>query len=397
VWIDRGNARRDSLAVQLFSEAVSLDSNFAQAWALLAEAHSWLLREGLSVDTLPARRALDRTIALAPRTVETRIASGYYAYYASGDYARALAEFREAERSSPKSAELSRASGLLLRRLNRFDEALAAMRRARDLDPRDIASLQDLADQYIMLGRFDEAERAADEVLRLNSTSSGGLQYEFQARLAKGDTSGAASALAKQRASLDAQDAAWFDAQLALWRHDLAGAMAGFRRADYGFGNADGNVGGDGPQNKFMAYAVLSRLSGDQSAAHHFADSAVALGVGARQRAERRPRDAFGTGANADMVSAAALAAAGESQKAVTLAEAALARYNTKLDAVDGATMNRMMALVYELAGRPHDAVAQLKIALAVPVTLTMAELRTSAVWDPLRNDAEFKALVGRP
>jgi len=170
--------------------------------------------------------------------------------------------------------------------------------------------------------------------------------------------------------------------------------MAGFRTAEYGFTNADGNGGGDDIQSKLMACAVVARLSGDQSAARRFADSTVARGVRLRQAAERRPRDAFGMGANADMFSAVALAAAGESSRAVALGEAALARYNRKNDAVEGSAMNRPMAVVYELAGRPHDAVAQLKIALGVPITITMAELRTSALWDPLRNDAEFKALL---
>jgi serine/threonine-protein kinase len=394
-WIDRGSPKRDSLSVRLLSEAVALDSGFAQAWALFSRANSWLLREGLSFDTLPARRALDRALALAPQSIDTRIASAYYAYYASGDYAGALAAFRDAERSSPKSAELGNASGLLLRRLGRFDEALAAMLQARDVDPRDVSTRQNLADLYFILGRFDEAGQAADEVLRINPTSLSGLSYQFAARLAKGDTSGAVAAVARQRGSLDARDLAWFDAELALWRHDLAGAIAGFRASEYGFANADGNISGDPTESKFAAYAVIARLSGDRSAARRFADSAVAAGAMVRQSAERRPRDAFGIGATADMSSALALAAAGESARAVALGESALARYNTKNDAMEGSSMNRTMAIVYELAGRPHDAVAQLKIALGVPVTVTIAELRSSAVWEPLRNDAEFKALVG--
>jgi len=393
-WIDRGTAKRDSLSVRLLSRAVSLDSDFAQAWASLSRAHSWLLREGLSFDSLPARRALDRAIALAPQSIDTRIASAYYAYYASGDYAGALAEFREAERSSPKSAELGNASGLLLRRLGRFDEALAAVLHAREVDPRDVSARQNLADMYFVLGRFDEAGQAADDVLRINSTSISGMTYQFAARLAKGDTSGAVASVAQLRGSLDARDLAWFDAELALWRHDLAGAMAGFRASDFGFANADGNITGDPTQSKFAAYAVIARLSGDRSAARLFADSAVTVGAMVRQSAERRPRDAFGIGATADMSSALALAAAGESARAVALGESALARYNTKNDAMEGSSMNRTMAIVYELAGRPHDAVAQLKIALGVPITVTIAELRSSAVWDPLRNDAEFKALL---
>ena len=287
------------------------------------------------------------------------------------------------------------ASSLLLRRLGRFDEALATMLRARDLDPRDLSTRQDIADIYIDLGRFDQAVEAADDIIRVNPTSLTGLQYVIQARLAKGDTSGAVAALAQRRSSMDAKDVAVCDAELALWRHDLRSAMAGYRAAEYGFVNMDGNTSGDPAQTKFVAFsAVLSRLSGDQTAARVFADSAVAAGARVRRGAERLPRDAFGIGAIADMTSAVALAAAGDNQRSVALGEAALARYNAKNDATDGATQNRLMAMVYALAGRPHDAVAQLKIALVTPVTVSMAELRSSVLWDPLRNDAEFKALL---
>jgi TolB-like protein/tRNA A-37 threonylcarbamoyl transferase component Bud32/Tfp pilus assembly protein PilF len=393
LWVDRGVPARDTLAVQLLTRAVALDSTFARAWAVLAMTQSYLIRLGLKFDTLPARRSIDRAVALAPRSLETHVASGYYRYYAKGDYAGALADIQEAERSSPRSSELATAEALLLRRLGRYDASLSAMLRALDLDPRNAAARADLAQSYIVLGRYDDGVAAASELIRQQPTSSNGLQYGVYAYLGKGDTANAAAYLAANRSHVDFGDAALIEVPLKLWRRDLRGAMADIRLGGYGFVGADGNASADFKHGAYAAYAVIAKLSGDLSAARRFADSTVAIGNVIKAKADRRAGDPFGIGAFADVNSAIALAAAGDG-RAIPVAEAAARRFNAKVDGAEGSMTARGLALVYELAGRPHDAVAQLKILTSVPITVTIAELRSSALWDPLRGDPEFKALI---
>jgi len=393
LWIDRGTPGRDTLAPHLLARAVELDSTFVKAWALLSMTRSYMLRIGYAFDTLPARVALDRAVALAPGALETIVASGYYRYYGKADFAGALADIREAERSSPRSAELSGLEALLLRRLARYDEARVAQSRARQLDPRSVTAGVDLAQLNMWSGRYDDAAAIADEVLRQSPNSPNALQYAVYARLGKGDTAGAAAVLAANRSHVEPTDAAILDVAFALRRHDLNGAFTAIRLGGYGFVASDGNGSGDYRQGAFAAAAVLSRLAGDAAAARRFADSALAIGTALKAKTDRRTGDPFGNGALADMHSATALAAVGDA-RAVPLAEAAARRFNIKVDGADGPSMPRMLALVYELANRPHDAVAQLKIATSVPMSVTIAELRLSVLYDPLRNDPEFKALI---
>ncbi len=393
LWSDRGTPGRDTLAPLLLARAVELDSSFVQAWALLSMTRSYLLRLGAAFDTLPARQALDRAVALAPHALEARVASGYYRYYAKADYAGALEDIKEAERSSPRSSELSALEALLLRRLARYDEAFVAETRALELDPRSLIVRQDLAQLNMWLGRYDEAAAIADEARRQSPNSPNALQYAVYARLAKGDTASAAAVLAASRSHVEPTDAALLDVPFALRRHDLNAAMAAIRKSAYGFVSSDGNSSGDYRQAAYAALAVLSRLAGDATAARRFADSALAIGSALKAKTDRRFGDPFGNGALADMHSATALAAIGDT-RAVPLAEAAARRFNIKVDGADGPSMSRMLALVYTLANRPHDAVAQLKIATSVPINLSIADLRLSALYDPLRNDPEFKALI---
>ncbi len=78
MFANRGTFITDTGATRAFERAVALDSNFAEAWAGLAAARSWLVREGTTSDTLPARAALNRAVALAPASSETKIAQAYY-------------------------------------------------------------------------------------------------------------------------------------------------------------------------------------------------------------------------------------------------------------------------------------------------------------------------------
>jgi tetratricopeptide (TPR) repeat protein len=282
---------------------------------------------------------------------------------------------------------------LLLKRLGRYDASVAATQRALDIDPHNASARADLAQLCITLGRFDDAINSATELLRQSPTSANGLQYLSYAYLAKGDTAAAIRLLAASRPRFSPADMAWDELPLALWRHDLVSAMAAVRLGGFGFFGAEGNSSGDFDQGAYAAQAMLSKLAGDHDAARSFADSAIALGKAIKAKADRRAGDPFGTGAFADLNSAVALAVIGD-PRAVPLGEAAARRFNLKVDGADGASTTRLMALVYELAGRPHDAVAQLRIATSPPIAVTLPDLRHSALWDPLRGDPEFKALL---
>src|SRR4029453_10414509 len=96
----------------------------------------------------------DHALALDPNLPETHLALGYYRYYGQRDYTGGLAEFQQAGRGLPKNVDVIEAIALNQRRLGYWDEAIVALRRIIELDPRDIDGYNTLAVTYSALRRF---------------------------------------------------------------------------------------------------------------------------------------------------------------------------------------------------------------------------------------------------
>jgi len=126
-----------------FAEAVELDPDFADAWALLGRMYVRLYWEqGGENDADPdeslvaeARAALDRAQALAPRAVDVLVSEAYYHYYAFRDYSEALTWLGKAEAVAPFNHTVVALRGYLLRRLGRLDESIEALLHALELSP----------------------------------------------------------------------------------------------------------------------------------------------------------------------------------------------------------------------------------------------------------------------
>ncbi len=157
--------------VAALTDAVDLDSNFAQAWARLVKAHLQMYWRGFdrSIERLErARRALDRATALQPDLPETAAARGYYFYWGFRDYPQALAAFGEARRGLPNDASLLAVTAFIQRRIGLWDESLAGLDRAIELDPRNIYLLSNQLNSYETLRRRKDAERIIERIERVD-------------------------------------------------------------------------------------------------------------------------------------------------------------------------------------------------------------------------------------
>jgi DNA-binding winged helix-turn-helix (wHTH) protein len=162
-------ATRD--AVGYFERAVAADSDFAEAYSLLAQAQFQFLAMGSLAphDVAPkveaaARRAieLDDTLAMAHRTIGA-ILHTYYWKWDEGDR-----EFRRAAELSGEAVDLHGIGFPGLIRARRIDEALAEAERVRQLDPRSFNAHINMAVARRASGQFDSAISELRRALELH-------------------------------------------------------------------------------------------------------------------------------------------------------------------------------------------------------------------------------------
>ena len=144
----------ESLA--LFEQAVARDPLFALAYAAIAQAHTESVNGGID-RVVPAeafaraQQAVDHALALDDGLAEAHDIVGLLRFTRDFDWKGAEAEFRLALRLSPGSADIYQHFGWLCSAQGRFDESLALLRRARELDP--LATRSDFANELMRAGQ----------------------------------------------------------------------------------------------------------------------------------------------------------------------------------------------------------------------------------------------------
>ena len=387
LWNDRGAFGDDTTMVRHFEHAVALDSSFAAAWSMMARARSFLVQRALMNDTLPAWHAVARTRALAPGSLETALATGYYRYYALGDLKGARGELMTAHRLIPNSAEIVQLLALLERRLGRFEEAVTLQRRALQLSPRDASLMIQLAGSYRAMRRFDEAERIINQALALQPQSAAAIVMKFDVFEGRGDTAQCRELLRSAESLLSPPVRGVFHGSLAVYARDLERAMTGFRDWPADFG--------DGIWHRQLTLALAAAGLGDSARARFHADTLVRAARAELTATSSRPgADAFGRLAQTEAHMAIGLALLGKHEAAVQLAESAVRRSRATQDVTSNRVTQEFLSFTYVIAGRRADAIAVLERLLATPGRLTVPLLRLDPMWDSLRGEPAFQRIV---
>jgi TolB-like protein/Flp pilus assembly protein TadD len=160
-------------SIAAYRKAIELDPEFAAAWAALSTDYIerfWIGGRTGSVEE--AKAALDRAESLAPKSPDTAIAKGYYQYWSNLDYGRAIEAFDRALEIKPNSMLALRGKAYVLRRLGRFDEALASFEQIVTLDPLNADIPVDQAYLLWSMGRVDAASERLDQARALGVNSA---------------------------------------------------------------------------------------------------------------------------------------------------------------------------------------------------------------------------------
>jgi TolB-like protein len=371
------------LAIHLYQTAVKSDPNFALAWAYLSIAQSQSYWSGFNQTAArwaAAKDSLGRALALDPNLPEVHLAIGYH----EKDDARALAEFRQAEKDLPNSIDVIEAIARAHTELGHWDDAIAAHRRAIEIDPRNASASNNLALLYGHLRRYSEALATLDHVIAWDSTNARALLTEAEILLAMGDLQAAEPLLAKPDVP-----AVW-RAGYALFRRDYAAAIEILSKASATDRARDDRRDHD----EILALGFSQELAGDVSAARATYQKAV--------QALQHDLENLASGSYEEAVAHSSLglayASLGDPASAIAEGQKAMALYSSKQPGEGGvgSDFEARMAEIYARLGDADHAIPILKRLLRLPFgfSYTPALLRLDPIWDQIRNDPRFEELA---
>jgi TolB-like protein/Flp pilus assembly protein TadD len=375
-------------AVQLLDQAVERSPSFFDAYCQLAGAHDRIYFGGF--DHTDARLKLAEAVIqsiqrLRPESGDTHLALAQHYYWTYRDYDRAREELVLARLTLPNESRIPLLAGYIDRRQGRWEKSLEEIAQALELNPQDFSILQQIALTYEALGRYKEMASTLDRVLAIAPKD-----IPSRVRRALVDLENGADPKAFHTAvdSILMEDP---NASLCFvnpWLFVVLRAPdpAAVQRALFnltGCGCFDENV----PFPSGWCEGQLAKWRGNDSAALAAFNSARNE---VSQTVQKQPDYAAALCALGviDAVLGNKMDAIREGERAVELTP-------VSKNAIEGATLVRYLAVIYAWTGEKDRAIQRLAETTYLPGShISYGYLRLHPLWDPLRGDPRFEAIV---
>jgi serine/threonine-protein kinase len=378
-----------NVQIEQLKRAVELDPNFAVAWADLASIQVNALSNGICCHTMSqVEESLARAKELGPNLAATHRAEGWYYYAGKRDYERAYEHLQVARRLQPTSSDIE-AIGLTLERWGRWEEAIAVMEEASQLDPHDTGYTANYGRTYMRMRRYADAERIFDRVLWVERDHA--YAHIWKSLLFIKSDGAVDKARQNLQAASDTVPILYLIAGTAgtgcyapqvriltdFWQNALADSAL------------DHELREKWPVRYWKIRAFTARADRPELARAYF-DSALAV------YAEQLD-DSVEAGSYYNQIlryTGFYSAWAGHREQAIEMAERAAQRLPVSADAVTGAEIVQSLVEVYILTGEYDKAFKQLDYVLSIPSEVSVAIMRLDPVYDPIRADPRFQALL---
>ena len=273
------------------------------------------------------------------------------------------------------------AIGAIERRQGKWAESTINLEKAASLSPMDAWVLENLAHNYRANKNFETAEKLFDRAIAAapNSLRARAQKAELAVNW-KGDLSVMEKELAKMPPGVDPDGLVTFArVQLLLLQRKFPDALALLKQSPQDVFHYQ--------PREFFEGAIYTFLNDKKKALSAFER--------ARPIAEKALRESPDD-ASRHVTLAMILAGLGEKESAIAESKRAVELLPESQDALDGPKMAVALAQIYAWTGESDQALQLLDRLLITPNGVTLPFLRLDPMWDPLRTDPRFQALVDR-
>lgn len=177
------------LAIDLLQRAVTIDPRFAEAFAALSTAHSWMAMagDGVAERLELAERAARSALSLNDRLADAHLALGHVLLRGYGDARGADPHYLRALELEPDHPGVLYSLGITARELGDWERAKASLRAAIAADPFNPLAHGELGLTLFTLGEFAAADQALSRALSVEPANGRYLLGLINVRLSTGD------------------------------------------------------------------------------------------------------------------------------------------------------------------------------------------------------------------
>jgi serine/threonine protein kinase/TolB-like protein/Tfp pilus assembly protein PilF len=167
---NKGTIEGYKRAIEYFQQAIGKDPKYALAYAGLAD--SYLLLGSYWVEALPeAKAAAEQALAIDTSLAEAHVALGHIKLWLDWDWAAAENEFKQGISLNPSLALAHNQYAKYLATMGRVQDALAEVRRAKELDPLSPIINSDLGRYLLYAGQYADAIAQFRSTLEFDANS----------------------------------------------------------------------------------------------------------------------------------------------------------------------------------------------------------------------------------
>jgi len=169
-----------------YRRSIELDPGFALAHARMAYCYlsqHWFFKRLSGAELAEVKASVDRALALSPEDPDAHLALAFFHYWGFREYEAATAEFHRTLQLSPNRSEAWSGLAFIARRTSRVSESLQYSNRAIELSPRDARLLGESGWTHLLLRNYAEADRELRQSLAIAPDDGNILDALLKTRL----------------------------------------------------------------------------------------------------------------------------------------------------------------------------------------------------------------------
>jgi len=375
-------------AEKWLKKAVELDPQFAQAWAQLVVTNGqaiWIGYDDTPERLAAMRNALDQARKTGPDLPETLAAEAEYLYRIDTDFHAAEPLFAKASEARPGDADLLIRLAMTERRTAHFEDAIAHIEKAAELDPANTYARALEAETLAIMKDWQRLEPLLAQWRKQFPEVEAFSAYQVWAEVfAHGDLAGARQILDTLKPSLAPayQNIAFV---VPLFERDYQGLIDHWNEPPLVQLRDNPSLSAIWLEQIARAYKYM----GDETNCRVFADRAIEAG-------KKYTSPSVNSAAFILNALAQAYADNGQYDLALKTIDQARELMPEANDSLEGPLLSVARAKMLGLAGQREAALMEIKRLLHTPGGPTVWGLRLNPDWDYFRDDPEFQKLSGK-